>query len=226
MDFIKTADFRDIDVRGTTVRGNPALEVTFNNVPDMKAFFVADPGDEYWAPQIIFIHEKGTTQTLDEYVDGGQSVYGSDNVVRHPDGTFHWEGILVDGVTRGGQEYMTEIVAGGADEAWETGHDPLAYTAEATFSQQVILDVVVATEEWRAFFAEAERVSSTDPADSAPADSVTVERRVLLRAIASEYMVEHTKDLRVTMEDADAFARRVVDGIPKYVKVIQEEDNA
>lgn len=152
MNIIQAADLQTVEVQETAVRNNPALRVTFPKITGLRAHFVADPGDDYWLPQIIFTLEQDSDQMLQDYIDGGQGSYGSDAVIRNADGDLIFDGVVEKGLTR---EVMERDVADQI-RAEADGDDDnpnfFLITAQATSVSQEILEAVAATEAGRTFF--------------------------------------------------------------------------
>lgn len=147
-----TADLGVVNTSFTKLRGNPTLEVAFPRIPHLNAYFVADPGNEHYAPQLIFITEGESSDNLRDYIDGGQHSYGSDRIVQR-DGEF-----LFDGLTEDSFEDDAPAIDMDSDDPYQdvldSGDDPDTITAEGTSSQTVILNAVVNDDEARAFIAK------------------------------------------------------------------------
>ena len=210
-DIIHVDDLQVVKVQEVTVRDFPALRVYFPAIPGLLAHFVADQDED---PQIVFILDLLGDGNLRDYIEGGRGNYTSDAVVRNADGNLRFDGIVENGLTKQSMEQaVAEQIQAEADGEGDDNPNFFLITGQATSVQQEVLDAVVAASpQGREFFDQHVPAVSAD------------ETRVLIRAIASEYMVEHTKDLRVTPADAEAFAQRVVDRIPEYRKEIEEEE--
>lgn len=147
-----TADLGEVSTTFMEIRGNPTLVVTFPQIPHLNAYFVADPGDEHYDPQIIFITEGQSSGNLRDYIYGGQRSYGSDRIVLR-DGK-----LLFDGRTESGFEGSSPAIDMDSDDPYQdvldSGGDPDTITAEGTSSQTVILNAVVNNNAAREFIAE------------------------------------------------------------------------
>lgn len=147
-----TADLGVVNTSFTKLRGNPTLAVDFPRIPHMNAYFVADPGNEHYAPQLIFITEGESSDNLRDYIDGGQHSYGSDRIVQR-NGEFQFDGLTEDSFEDGAPAIDMD-----SDDPYQdvldSGDDPDTITAEGTSSQTVILNAVVNDDEARAFIAK------------------------------------------------------------------------
>ena len=147
-----TADLGVVNTSFTKLRGNPTLEVAFPRIPHLNAYFVADPGNEHYAPQLIFITEGESSDNLRDYIDGGQRSYGSDRIVQR-NGEFQFDGLTEDSFEDGAPAIDMD-----SDDPYQdvldSGDDPDTITAEGTSSQTVILNAVAKDDEARSFIAK------------------------------------------------------------------------
>ena len=83
-DIATTEQLSEVEVVETKLRNNPALSVTFPQIPGRVAFLADDPGDSHWSRRLVC----GFSQAdLDNYTDDGQDGYGSDDILADEDGS-------------------------------------------------------------------------------------------------------------------------------------------
>jgi len=144
MTALNTSDqYSDAVVDRVVIRGHDAIQVKFPLIPGVTAYFIADPGNDYWCPQVITILQKDDDLVLDDYIYHGQDGYGSDPIVRSETGYRFYPRLIEFGVVDQGDLLDADDAV---EVMMDSGSDPLSVTREGRNADEVILEAVASTD--------------------------------------------------------------------------------